>query len=540
MDGLVNTKPTKAVIYCRVSSKAQEVTGHGLESQETRCRQYAQAKGYDVAAVFPDTITGEGDFMKRPGMVALLSFLDSQPDERYVVIFDDLKRFARDRDFHFRLRDAFRQRDASVECLNFTFEDTPEGEFIETILAAQGQLERKQNGRQVAQKMKARMQNGYWIHNAPIGYRYQTQKGRGKVLIPNPPLDSIVKEGIEGFASGRFATQAEVMRFFDSFPEFPRNRHGQVVQQRVADVLTRPIYAGYICSERYGLNWLKAQHEPLISLETYDKVQKRREGAAYAPRRSNIGDDFALRGIATCACCDAPLRSSWSKGLTKYYAYYLCQTKGCKAYGKSIPRDKIEGEVGEIVKALTPTQSLITLTTQMFKDAWAMRSDQAKANIAAGKRRLASIEREIEQVLARIMDTNNDTVIRAYEDKLAKLEREKVKQSDILVNQMPGKGAFDKKLELALRFLANPWKLWETGHVQARRLVLKLAFGGPIAYCRNEGARTPKISIPFKMLGGISKGEFFYGADEKTRTSTGVTPQRPQRCASTIPPHPHA
>lgn len=30
------------------------------------------------------------------------------------------------------------------------------------------------------------------------------------------------------------------------------------------------------------------------------------------------------------------------------------------------------------------------------------------------------------------------------------------------------------------------------------------------------------------------------GAAEKTRTSTGVTPQRPQRCASTIPPRPHA
>ncbi|GFE50840.1 resolvase [Roseobacter cerasinus] len=514
MDGSVNTttKPTKAVIYCRVSSKAQEVTGHGLESQETRCRQFAQAKGYDVAAVFPDTITGGGDFMKRPGMVALLSFLDAQPDERYVVIFDDLKRFARDRDFHFRLRDAFRQRDASVECLNFTFEDTPEGEFIETILAAQGQLERKQNGRQVAQKMKARMQNGYWIHNAPIGYRYQTEKGRGKVLIPNPPFDSIIREAFEGYASGRFGSQAEVTRFFESIPEFPRNKHGRVNQQRTTDILTHPAYAGYICSERYGLNWLKAQHEPLISLETFDKVQAMRSGTAKAPKRRNIGDQFALRGIATCACCDTPLRSCVSKGKGGLYPYYLCQTKGCEAYGKSIPRDKIEGEVGEIVKALTPTESLITLTTQMFKDAWAMRSDQAKANIAAGKRRLASIEREIEQVLARIMDTNNDTVIRAYEDKLAKLERDKAKQSENLANQMPAKGAFDKKLELALRFLANPWKLWETGHVQARRLVLKLAFGGPIAYCRNKRARTPKISIPFKVLGDVSGGEFFYGA----------------------------
>lgn len=139
-----------------MSSRSQEAEGHGLESQESRCREYAAAKGYLVEAAFPDTITGGGDFMQRPGMVALLSYLDAMPGQRYVVIFDDLKRFARDTRFHLDLRDAFRKRGATIECLNFKFDETPEGEFIETIMAAQGALERKQNGRQVAQKMKAR------------------------------------------------------------------------------------------------------------------------------------------------------------------------------------------------------------------------------------------------------------------------------------------------------------------------------------------------------------------------------------------------
>ncbi|QBY01109.1 recombinase family protein [Rhodophyticola sp. CCM32] len=448
MDGVANTKnePMKAVIYCRVSSKAQESEGHGLESQETRCRQYAEAKGYEVAAVFPDTITGGGDFMKRPGMVALLSFLDAQPDERFVVIFDDLKRFARDRDFHFRLRDAFRQRDAQVECLNFKFEETPEGEFIETILAAQGQLERKQNGRQVAQKMQARMENGYWIHTAPIGYCYQTIKGRGKVLVPNPPFDAIIREAFEGFASGRFATQAEVKRFFESCQEFPRNRNGVVEQKRVVDIFTQPVYAGYICSERYKLNWLKAQHEPLISLEVFEKVQERRQGATYAPKRKNIGNDFALRGIATCTCCGAPLRSSWSKGKYRQYAYYLCQTKGCEAYGKSIPRGKLESQVGEIIKTLEPTQGLITVATAMFRNAWAMRAEQAKSNIQAAKQRLRKIEAEIDQILTRIVEATNGAVIRAYETKIADLEKDRARMSETLTKQSPPKHAFDEKL----------------------------------------------------------------------------------------------
>ncbi|MEM6758326.1 MAG: hypothetical protein AAF601_02490 [Pseudomonadota bacterium] len=43
----------------------------------TSLPEYAESKGYDVAAVIPDDVTGGGEFMKRPGMVALLSFIDA-------------------------------------------------------------------------------------------------------------------------------------------------------------------------------------------------------------------------------------------------------------------------------------------------------------------------------------------------------------------------------------------------------------------------------------------------------------------------------
>ena len=196
------SKPMRAIIYCRVSSLSQQKEGDGLHSQEVRCRQHAAAKNLEVAAVFPDTISGGGDFMKRPGMVALLSFIDAQPDERFVVIFDDLKRFARDREFHFRLKEAFARRNSDIECLNYRFDDTPEGEFVETVFAAQGQLERKQHGRQVSQKMQARMENGYWVHNAPIGYRYRKTEGRGRILVADAPFDGII--GPAAFDAGAF------------------------------------------------------------------------------------------------------------------------------------------------------------------------------------------------------------------------------------------------------------------------------------------------------------------------------------------------
>ena len=68
------------------------------------------------------------------------------------------------------------------------------------------------------------------------------------MLLPNPPFDAIICEGFEDFASGRFATQVEVKRFFESSPDFPRNRRGEVTQQRVTEILNHPAYTGHICS----------------------------------------------------------------------------------------------------------------------------------------------------------------------------------------------------------------------------------------------------------------------------------------------------
>ena len=61
----------KAVIYCRVSSRQQVTDGSGLESQETRCRDYARRKGYTVEAVFKEEGVS-GSRADRPELLKIL------------------------------------------------------------------------------------------------------------------------------------------------------------------------------------------------------------------------------------------------------------------------------------------------------------------------------------------------------------------------------------------------------------------------------------------------------------------------------------
>ncbi len=497
------TQKTKALIYCRVSGKKQANQGAGLDSQEHRCREYAEGCGYDVVAVFPDDTSGGGDFMNRPGMVALLAYMDAQPSESFVVIFDDLKRYARDTEFHLRLKRAMAARNAVRECLNFRFEDTPEGEFVETIFAAQGELEREQNRRQTIQKMKARIEQGFWAFQPPIGYRYEKSKHGGKVIVRNEPIASIVQEALEGYASGRFDTQAEVKRFLEAQPDFPKDLpDGQIRNQRVNELLNRVTYAGYLEVPNWGIPLREGKHDGLISLKTHQKIQDRLKSGAKVPARKDLNADFPLRGFIVCGDCEKPLTANWSKSKTgKKHPYYLCYNRACVSHRKSIRRDQVESEFATLLRSLVPTRQLIDLAKIMFKDAWNIRLDQAKASKISLRATAARLERQIEQIVDRIVETDSATAITAYEKRITKLEQEKLITTERLKAGVVPKRTFEEMFELACKFLASPWKLWDSDRLEDKRTVLKLAFSERLAYNRKTGLRTPQLSEPFRFLG---------------------------------------
>jgi len=264
-----------ALIYCRVSSAKQRIEGSGLQSQEKLCRNYAAKHGYHVEMVFPDDVTGGGDFMERPGMRAMLAYLDAKKGQPYVVIFDDLKRFARDTEFHLKLRRELASRGADVKCLNFEFKDTPEGRFFEIMMAASGEMEREQIARQNRQKSRARVELGYWVFRAPVGYKYVADKQHGgKILVQHEPLASVVREALNGYATGRFASQAEVQRFLEKDPFFPKDlKDGRLRPMTVNRLLKKPVYAGYVEAPTWGVSLRKGQQEGLISFDTFQRIQ---------------------------------------------------------------------------------------------------------------------------------------------------------------------------------------------------------------------------------------------------------------------------
>ncbi|VAW75400.1 hypothetical protein MNBD_GAMMA13-702 [hydrothermal vent metagenome] len=515
---MTNEPIKQAVIYCRVSSAAQTKRGDGLGSQETRCQEYANMRGYTVIAAFKDDVSG--GLVDRPGMNAMLAHLKKHKKDPQIVLIDDISRLARGVQAHIELRAAISLAGGILESPTVDFTDDADGELQEYILATVAQHQRRKNAEQTKARMRARTMNGHYVFAKPYGYRYEKYKGQGNTLVRDEPLASIVTEALEGYASGRFQLQAEVKRFLETQPEFPKVGGGIVLNQTVTNLLKRVVYAGYIEVPKWDVSLRKGHHEALISFETYQRIQERLAGNAKTPARKDLNKDFPLRGAVTCGDCATPLTACWSKGRTRAYPYYLCPKRGCESYGKSIRREKVEGEFVALLKQLEPSENIFNLASAMFKELWNHRLVSGESRKRSLKTKLTGTERQIDQFLDRIADAATPSVITAYEKRIARLERDKVEIAEKIASEGKPVRDFDSTLRTALAFLANPYNLWASGRLEDQRAVLKLAFADRLSYARNEGFRTANLALPFKALAGFEGGDIEMARPERFELPT--------------------
>lgn len=500
-----NDNDTKAIIYCRVSDPKQVTEGHGLESQETRCREFAKNRGYDVVAAYHERgFTGK--LLDRPQIQLLLKFLQLNGNKaRYVVIIDDISRLARDIETHIQLRTAISATGAKLESPSIEFGEDSDSRLVEHLLASVAAHQREKNAETTQNRMRARVMNGYWVAHAPVGYRYEKREGHGKILVRDEPVASIIQEALTGYAHGRFETQSEVQRFLESHAAYPKDKQGRVHLQRVKELLSRVLYAGRISLPNWGIHNHPGKHEALISFEEWTKIQKRlNDTQVTAPFRKDVNRDFPLRNFVTCSCCEAPMTAGWTKGRNKYYGYYLCQTKGCDLYGKSIKKEQIESEFEELLKGLTPPKPLFDVARAMFKELWDERSHNRHKEIFAIKKEKGLVERKISNLLDRIIDTNNQSIAAAYEKKIKELEQCKAVLDEKIVNCGRALPSFEDHSRTAMKFLENPYELWDSEVLEDRRNVLKLCFTGKLCFDKNEGFRTARKALPFRVLEGLN------------------------------------
>lgn len=176
---------TQAAIYLRVSTDEQ-VSGYGLDVQLAKCEAMATVKGWVPACVFTDEgISGTKGINDRPGLAAMLEAIDTGAIGAVIVYA--LDRLARSTRLVLEYVDRLAAHGAAiVSCKESLDTGTPAGQFVLTMFAALGQLERDTIVARTTDGRNARGQvDGEKGGRVPMGYRriLAASKSTGEIVI---------------------------------------------------------------------------------------------------------------------------------------------------------------------------------------------------------------------------------------------------------------------------------------------------------------------------------------------------------------------
>lgn len=499
----------KALIYCRVSSDRQVAEGHGLDSQELRCKMRAKEKGYQVAKCFRDEGIS-GKFLERDGIQSLLGYLDDHPREKYIVIIDDLSRLARDVMVHLRLRLELKKREAELECLNMNLDETDEGELVELMMAGVNQYQRKSNRRQVINKMKARLEAGFWPFCMPPGLKNFKDPLRGKILKPDGSPDAIVrKTAIEKYANGELRTQDEVRLFIKEELEKLGVDAKLISYHGVQNLLKNPLYYSLIEYKPWNIPMSRGKHNGLVDPELYPVVLSKFNSKPRIKLRKDYTSDFPLRGLVRCAKCGGPFTGSWSTGRhRKKYPKYTCSQLGCPMRWKTIHRDKIHALLLEQLKEVKPSSGLVDLAISVLNDVWTQHISSYQAKIIERKTNLELLDSEIENWTTRIGKTHDEELINYYENQL----KDKLSKKNALEGEKFDRQYSAEELGTATRIvfktLEDPVGMWQSPDGYVRRTIVLMYFEDKLYFDRENGFGTASLSIPIKLMQDLSTQKF--------------------------------
>lgn len=488
-----------ALIYCRVSSDRQAREGHGLESQEQRCREYAESNGIAVDRVFTDTASGGGDYTSRQGQVELLDYADKNPNKIFVTVVDETSRIARDVQGHFQFRLMLKERGIGMLSPNFNFDETEEGELVEGMMAAVNQYHRKGNRRQVIQKHTARFMKGCWPFPAPRPFEMREHPEYGNILTQVHPDVEYVKEALENFANGVFIHQVDACRFLvdKGYWKGKPEKHSDAFRELAKSVLN----VGDIEYKEWGLARREGKHKGFISQEIYDKLQKRLKREGLGTRiRMDIRPDLPMRGLVVCDCCHNPFRGAPSKGRSKKYLYYVCQTKGCKYYGKSVRQEIVENGFKKILKQNRLKDEVGKLVDVVFDRSWKEEVLTAKTQEAILVSHKFALERKAEQLSEAIFDTKSPALKKVYETQLEKIAKDLDNPDFVDASEIDFSIPYRTALDKSKAVLKNPITIWDLLDVREQHRLFYFIFDEKLPYDLENGYRTADLPTAVRLF----------------------------------------
>jgi len=345
-----------ATIYSRVSDPGQ-MGGLSPELQKELCQKWAKEKGYQVVGVYQDGGRSGTKTVGRDGLEDMI--IQCQKEKVNAALVIDTDRIARNEVDHFSIKNELRKGGTQLIAINQPLNDTPEGQFLETILAGANAFYSRLLGRKVRKSLEKKCQMGDWPGWGPVGY---TNVNRGTIEKPNnvievdPEFGSKVTEIFKLYSTNRYSVDNLVEI---SYSIGLRSKNGKKLCRNVLYAMLKNVfYTGYF---KFKGELYKGNHEPLTTPEIFEACQRIMDiHNRHVCRRRKY--KWLLNGLAFCQIHDSRLCGDWVSRKGRAY-YHGNANKGCRRY---LSLDTVEKNVA---KYLQKIQFSDKLTNQVIEKA---------------------------------------------------------------------------------------------------------------------------------------------------------------------------
>lgn len=332
----------KALIILRVSSEMQEER-NSLEAQEDQAKNFAKEKGYVIYKIIKEVESGL--YNNRAGYNELLEEIKLRSFD--VLIAYELSRISRTQlEIHTTIK---KLKENKIEW-HFIMQPQLDSssDLSDFLLGLYGGIA-AQESKQLSIRLKTRFKyyasQGYCLTCAPFGYDL-----KDKILYKNDKsyiIEDIFHSYINGVTKNRLAKKY--------------NKTITVISQ----ILENITYAGYIKYGRYTQDKstmkmykneeyeiYKGLHEPIISLEEFNLVQKILKDKKMRHIKGSEDTRFLFSSLLVCAVCNRKLvgvEQEWkSKSGSRKYRAYKCAS--LKTHFRQCKSEDLDNAILEQIK----------------------------------------------------------------------------------------------------------------------------------------------------------------------------------------------
>jgi site-specific DNA recombinase len=338
-------KPVRCAIYTRKSTdEGLDQDFNSLDAQRDAGQAYIRSQmgeGWSLVPAQYDDGGYTGANMERPALKRLLA--DIQATKVDCVVVYKVDRLSRSLHDFSKMMDVFDKQGVSFVSVTQQFNTTTSlGRLTLNILLSFAQFEREIISERTRDKQVAARKRGKWTGGHLIlGYDLATGGGR---LIVNPEEAERVREMFRLFLEG--ASILNIVRRCDR--QGWRNKQwttqdgklygGSPLRRgHIYKLLANIVYSGRF---RVGDDVFAGEHEAIIEVEMFEKVQIRLQQTSVTPGAPRTKTEALLRRLFYCSCCGSGMYATYSARKGSRYRYYVCYRSQQKVEGYCRPLRK--------------------------------------------------------------------------------------------------------------------------------------------------------------------------------------------------------